>query len=214
LTASSPVSPRPPASSLDQDKNFAARLTAARDGSLDARGEILQRCRAYLLAAAGRGLAPELRAKVGASDLVQEALTLAHANFERFAGESEAELLAWLARIVERRVLTAKRQYIDTEKRDARRERSLDAADDSNNPVEHLALNTPTPASKAVHVEDQARLVAALARLAPKDREIIELRNLELLTFVAIGQKTGRTADAVRKHWGAAMERLLDALGE
>lgn len=214
MSASSPVSPRPPASKLDQESEFGAQLTAARDGSLDARGEILQRCRAYLLAAAGRGLMPDLRAKVGASDLVQEALTLAHANFERFVGDTEGELVAWLAKIVERRVLTAKRQYIDTEKRDVRRELPLDIADESNRPVENLALDTPSPASKVARQEDQERLETALARLSPGDRQVIEMRNLELLSFVAIGEKTGRTADAVRKQWVLAMERLLDECDE
>lgn len=213
MSATSPVSPRPPSPGSNLDQDFGRRLAAAREGSLDARGEVLQRCRDYLLAVAGRELLPEVRAKVGASDLVQEALTLAHANFDRFDGKTEGELFAWLTRIVDRRVLSAKRRYLDTGKRDARKEQSLDEADDSGNPLP-LAANSPTPASKAVRQEDLTRLQAALARLRPVDREIIELRNLELLSFVAIGEQTGRTADAARKQWVRAMERLMDELGE
>lgn len=212
MSSSSPVSPRPP--KLIRDEPFVAQLDAARAGSLEARGEILQKCRAYLLAAAGRGLSQELRAKVGASDLVQEAMTLAHANFERFGGESEGELLAWLNRILERRVLTARRRFLDTDKRDVRKELSLDAGYDASNLDFELPLDTPTPGSKAIHREEHEQLQAALERLRPADREIIELRNLELLSFVAIGERLGRTQDAVRKQWVRAMERLLDECDE
>ena len=50
----------------------ALRLAAARTGSSEALGQALQACRGYLLLLAERELDPDLRAKGGASDVVQE----------------------------------------------------------------------------------------------------------------------------------------------
>jgi len=172
----------------------------------------LQQCRDYLLAVAMRRLPARLQAKVGASDVAQEALTQAHANFDRFTGETESELLAWLARILEYRVLTVERKFLKTVARDVGREVSLDLPGDSSAGPFDLVRDTPGPSSRADAQEEHARLSEAMARLRPDDRQIIELRNLELLSFAEIGRRTERSADAVRKHWARAVERLQEEL--
>lgn len=209
VDATSAVGAGPSAGSV-----FRANLAAARAGELAARGEVLQRCRGYLLAAAIRRLPVELQAKVGASDLAQDALTQAHANFDRFIGDSEGELLAWLGKILDYSVLTVERRYRGTSKRAIAREVPLaDESDSSNVPIE-LARDTPRPDSRVALLEERARLAKVMASLRPADREVIELRNLQALSFAEIARRTGRTPDAVRKHWARALDRLSDALGQ
>ena len=45
---------------------------------------------------ANQELSPELAAKLGPSDLVQETFLKAHCEIGRFHGHTEADLLAWL----------------------------------------------------------------------------------------------------------------------
>src|SRR5687767_14806787 len=75
-------------------------LTEARAGSTAALGELLEHHRAYLLKVAREHITPKLYPKVDASDLVQETFLDAHRDFDRFHGEGEAELRAWLRRLV------------------------------------------------------------------------------------------------------------------
>src|SRR5947209_3557782 len=70
-------------------------LAAARTGSADALGRLLEACRGYLLLIGQRELDPALRAKGGASDLVQQTFLEAQRDFARFRGATEADLLAW-----------------------------------------------------------------------------------------------------------------------
>ena len=56
--------------------------------------------RTYLLTVAERALAPELKTKEGASDVVQETLVEAHRIFHRFEGRSEEALRAWLQKLL------------------------------------------------------------------------------------------------------------------
>jgi RNA polymerase sigma-70 factor (ECF subfamily) len=183
-------------------------LAAARAGSPEALGAALETCRNYLLAVAQRQLAPELHAKGGASDLVQETFLEAQQNFARFEGTSEAELLAWLRQILVDNVANFTRRYCGTGKRDVRREVAL-GADDSAQPAGPvLADPLLTPSSQAIEREQSAALQQALERLPEDHRRVIVLRYLEARSFEEIGPLMARTPDAARKLWLRAMQRL------
>ncbi len=53
---------------------------------------VIESCRSYLLLVAERALAPDLKAKEAASDLVQDALLEAHREPGRWSGRAEPEL--------------------------------------------------------------------------------------------------------------------------
>src|SRR5262245_5783304 len=118
----------------------AERLAAARAGSHEALGEALEACRRYLLLVAQRELAPELQAKGGASDLVQQTFLEAQRDFPRFAGTTEAELLAWLRCILLHNLGKFSRQYRGTQKRGLEREVTLDGDSAAGGPGGRLAL--------------------------------------------------------------------------
>src|SRR5438874_308510 len=75
-------------------------LAAARGGCRQALGALLERYRDYLLLLARAELAPDLRPKEGASDLVQQTFLEAQRDFAAFQGRTEEELLAWLKRLL------------------------------------------------------------------------------------------------------------------
>ena len=84
--------------------------------------EVLGTCRRFLLTIAHAELPGCLRAKGGASDIVQEALASAHRARDQFRGETVAELRAWLRAILLNEASAFRRRYLDTAVRDVARE--------------------------------------------------------------------------------------------
>src|SRR5438105_3396849 len=97
-------------------------LQEAQAGSRDALGRALEACRAYLLLIARHEMPADLRAKGGASDLVQETFLEAQRDFAQFQGQTAEELQAWLRRLLLNNIANFVRRYRETDKRDARRE--------------------------------------------------------------------------------------------
>src|SRR5215471_5317922 len=96
----------------DPKERLEGWLAEARAGEVHALGEALEACRAYLLHVAEHELETGLRAKGGASDLVQQTFMEAQQDFSRFAGTSEAELLAWLRRMLLNNIANFRRQWL------------------------------------------------------------------------------------------------------
>lgn len=187
-------------------------LSQARGGSLAAQGQILELCRKYLLLVANRELEAKLRAKGGASDLVQETLLEAHRGFARFEGTTRAEFLAWLRRILLNNLSNFRRRYVETENRCISRELSLDVSDSVADLKRSLALDTPSPSSRAAAGEESAALDRALELLPVDYREVILLRHGQGLSFADVGQLLDRSDEAARKLYVRAIERLRQEL--
>jgi len=187
-------------------------LPAARAGSREALGKLLEAARQYLLSIARQEFDPDLRAKNSPSDVVQETFVEAQRDFGQFQGDTEAELLAWLRQLLLHRVGKLRRRYRDTQKRRLAREVALGGDDSSDGPAAGLAANVPSPSGQAMeHEEDQA-LQEALERLPEDYRRVITLRYQEQLPFEAIGELLQRSPEAARKLWARAVERLHEEL--
>lgn len=183
-------------------------LAEARAGSRPALGQLLETCRGYLLLIARQQLPTDLRAKGGASDLVQETFLEAQRDFLQFQGTTEAELLAWLRRRLLNNVGHFLRRYRSTAKRAVGREVALAAEGSSESPAGGLAADVPSPSDEAVRREQAESLHRALQRLPEDHRRVIVLRYLEERSFEEIGGMMGRSPDAARKLWSRAMGRL------
>jgi len=188
------------------------RLAAARAGSREARGEALEACRAYLLVVAERELDPSLRAKGGASDLVQQTFLEAQRDFGRFQGSSAEQLRAWLRQVLRNNLASFARQFRETQKRQAGREVALPQSTSSG--PGGLATDTPTPSRHAIADEDAAALQAALERLPDDYRQVIALRYDEDRPFAEIAEIMQRSPNAVRKLWARAVEQLQREMGK
>jgi RNA polymerase sigma-70 factor (subfamily 1) len=123
--------------------------------------------RSYLTLLARVQLGRDLRGKVDPSDLVQEAFLEAHRDFGGFRGRTEAELLAWLRRVLATGLADQVRRYRGTRQRDLRLERQLAAALDQSSQAleEGLAATGSSPSARAERHEEARRLAAALERL-------------------------------------------------
>ncbi len=97
-------------------------VAAARAGSSDAMGLLLQSCRTYLLAISESELSAELRIKVSPSDLVQETFAEGQRSMPNFSGSQPEEFLAWLRGILMHKVAHSRRRFLGTAARDLGRE--------------------------------------------------------------------------------------------
>jgi RNA polymerase sigma-70 factor, ECF subfamily len=183
-------------------------ISEARGGSREALGRALDACRRYLLGVAEGQLAPDLKSKGGASDIVQETFLEAQRDFGRFEGSSAEELRAWLRQLLLHNVGTFTRRYRGTGKREIAREIAL-GADGSRPGIEQgLAGSTLSPSGVAIEHERALALRKALERLPEEYRRVVVLRFEEGRSFEEIGRLTDRSPDAARKVWSRAMERL------
>jgi RNA polymerase sigma-70 factor, ECF subfamily len=185
---------------------------AARSGSRDALGALLDSCRPYLLKIARDELPPALTVKGGASDVVQETLLDAIRGFSRFHGDSDVELRAWLRHLLFFRIGKLVRRFRVAGKRQLAREVRLDAADSASLAAVPVAPQS-TPSSRAAANERDAALERALARLPADYREVIRLRYQERQSFETIAAAMGRSANAVNLLWFKAVRRLREELG-
>src|SRR5262245_11883099 len=97
-------------------------LCEARDGHTERLGELLELYRNYLRSVAGAQMEVHLQARVHPSDVVQETYLLACRHFRRFRGGGARELVAWLRRILVRRIARQVEKQLRTQKRNALRE--------------------------------------------------------------------------------------------
>jgi RNA polymerase sigma-70 factor (ECF subfamily) len=188
-------------------------LAAARSGQTDAMGRAFEACRNYLLLVAEREMDARLRAKGGASDVVQQTFLEAHKDFGRFQGTSEQELLAWLRKMLLNNVANFRRHWAETGKRRADREVPL-APDPSRGGASWLADGGPTPSREVMAGEARDALAEAMARLPEDYQLVLRMRYQEGRPFEEIALAMDRSANAVRKVWARAVERLQQELEE
>ena len=199
---------------LDSSVRFRELLEAAREGSNEALGKALEICRQYLLLVANRELDSQLQAKGGGSDLVQETFFEAQRDFGKFSGSTQEEMLAWLRQILLHNIQNFHRFWLETQKRNAGVEIQIQDDNSSRDLGPQFPSPQQTPSQWAMKKERIAAIDMALARLPDEYRQVIVLRYQQHLSFEEISGKLGRTADAARKLWVRAVERLQAELGQ
>jgi RNA polymerase sigma-70 factor (ECF subfamily) len=194
----------------DPEPNIAELLAQARQGDAAGRDQLFRQCRNYLGAVAKVQVESWLRAKVDASDLVQQTLFEAHRDFDRFQGQTEAEWLAWLRRILTHNALDHVRRYHGTAKRQAGRELTARPGGEKSTWQAEPRAPGPSPSEELIRRDEELRMATALARLTPDHRQVIVLRNLERLPFDQVAQRMGRSRPAVQMLWMRAIKKLQE----
>ena len=194
-------------------------LGQARNGDAESLGLLLRNYFRYLNCLSIGRLDDRIRARVSASDIVQETLLEAHRDFQKFVGTSLQEFTGWLRKILFNNLARAVENHLKAAKRDVRRQCSLDEQiDDASHRAHRLgsALNDcmPSPSSVIRSDESLQRLTLAIT-LLPKDyREVIQLRHFEGLSFPEIAVRLDRNPGATRMLWFRAVEKLKEAMNQ
>jgi RNA polymerase sigma-70 factor (ECF subfamily) len=182
------------------------QIDAIRAGDEAALGQMLEETRSYLLLVADRELDGQLRAKVGASDIVQDTLLEAGQGIGAFRGGTEDELRAWLLRILRHNLTDVARKYFVATRRAVGRELPLLEG------LEPATRPGNSPSSIVRRAEADEELDAAIDQLPEKYRSAVLLRHQQRLSWNEVGQQLGITAEAARKIWSRAIRQLRDAL--
>jgi RNA polymerase sigma-70 factor (ECF subfamily) len=182
----------------------------AEDGGL-----AVERFRKYLLLLAQSHLGRQLGRKLDASDVVQQTLLEAHRQRGQFRGHSEAEMAAWLRRMLACNLADALRG-LGRGKRDVARERSLEAAlDESSARLEAwLAAEQSSPSQRAERNEQLVRLADTLATLPDAQRQAVVLHYWQGLSLAAVAHQMGRSPAAVAGLLQRGLRTLRTLLAE
>jgi RNA polymerase sigma-70 factor (ECF subfamily) len=172
-------------------------------------GRPLEQYRDYLRLLAQLHADPRLQAKVDPSDVVQETLLKAHRALDQFRWQSEAEMAAWLRKILANTLADVVRRF-GTDARDVQLERSLlTSLDESSSRLESwLAADQSSPSAQVLREEQLLRLAAALGQLSDDQRQAIELRHLKGASLEEIAQQMGRSKGAAAKLLFRGVESL------
>lgn len=201
---------------MDSGLNLLAEslLHAARAGDRIAFGQLLERYRHYLELLARIQIGRRLQGKVDAADLVQDTFLEAHRSFERFQGDAEPVLRAWLHQILAGQLAHLVRRYCQTQGRDVNLEEALLKDLDQSSDVLDRGLtdSRASPVDSAVRREQAVALADALSELPADYRDVIILRQIEGLGFAEVAQRMERSVDSVQKLWIRALDRLRQRL--
>jgi RNA polymerase sigma-70 factor (ECF subfamily) len=192
-------------------------LDRAQAGSTESLGHLLQLYSNYLKLLVLAQLEKNLRVRVSPSDVVQETFFEAHRDFPQFRGQSSGEFLAWLRKILVNNLCRVVEQHVLAEKRDVRREVSLErlatALEQSTARLEAVLPDPGSSPSAGAHRREMEIVLAdQLAELPSDYRDVIVMRHIEALPFDEIGRRMERSSGAVRMLWLRAVKLLRERL--
>ena len=197
--------------------NWRLVLAQAQTGDRSSAGRLLNVVAQELHLMAEIEMDRKLRARLSAADLVQETLLEAHRDLDQFRGTSPREFTAWLRQILTNNIRRAVEQHVLAEKRDVRRDISLDGFKSATHPAGSAdRLDLPgrdeTPSAHFERSERSLLLTGLLDSLSTSHREVLVLRNLRGLPFKDVASEMQRSVPATKMLWMRAMEQLRQAV--
>lgn len=191
------------------DSNFIPQI---KQHNADALAEFIEENRNQLTGFVRSITGDHLLAVVELDDLIQEISTTAITSLST-APLDQYEPMQWLQQIARRRVADAHRFHFGAQRRDAGRQKSLQAgggsADASAVGLEQLLAASMTSPSAAVSRDIRMhRMMEAINELPDEQRAAIQLRYAEGMSTKAIAEKLGKTDVATRVLLSRSMRHL------
>lgn len=178
-------------------------IDQAREGCDSALAQIVNRFESYLLMIAAERIGVSVKAKFGASDIVQASLMEACEEICDFRGTSEQELRGWLKRIVLNNLSDQLKQFCETQKRALSKEYPL-ASWVSSIPDP----DTPTPSVVIRRQETDDLLKHLVDQLPANQRQVVESRHRFGYSYAQIAVQMGTTEANARQLWSRATQQL------
>ena len=198
-----------------QDAELLNAAPAERDAVL---GDLLERHQQRLLRMVEMRMHPRVRARVGASDVVQDACVEVHRCIQDYVDDPQIPFFLWLRRITAQRLMKAHRFHLDAQRRDVRREAGADRLhmpETSVVALVDLLAGTRTSAHSAIaRDERRERIAALLEEMSPTDREVLSMRHFEELSNEEVATELGLGKHAASKRYIRALQRLKQLLGD
>lgn len=172
-------------------------LQQVQAGDSRAGTSLLELYRPLLLDYVERRLDRRLRAKAGASDIVQQSIVEAWRTIHQFNPDGLAAFWKWLRRIADHNILDLNRKY-RRRKADMTLERPHTSAD-IRALIDNLSIGKRSDRADNLERQETAQKVhAALAGLSEEYRVILRWRYDEKVEYQEIGARIDRSEDAAR----------------
>ena len=151
-----------------------------------------------------------LRSRLESMDLVQDVFVNAFGALGDFTYKNEGDFVRWLSKITQN-ALADNRDKLHAAKRDIRKELRFGGHNSATDGVLREVqgnLDAATPSMIMSKREDLSKLEKAIDRLKPEYRDVVVLSKIEGLSYKEIGQRLGKSPDAVRMLMPSAMAEL------
>ena len=161
---------------------------------------------------------PRLKARVGPSDVLQEAYLEAAQRVDAYLKKPGVPLFVWLRSLVGQHLQKMHRRHLGARRRDVRREIPIGGAGvpaaTSAAMSLHILAKNKSPSEEAIQAEQKGQLEEGLVAMDPIDREVLALRHFEHLTSAEAALVLGIGEDAAKKRYLRALERLKHILSK
>lgn len=202
-------------------------------GDETARSTLLQQHRERLVRMIKLRMDARLQARFDASDVVQEALVVAARRLDNYAAQTLVDgpdfkasekhsgwdgripFYPWLRKIAWEQLMKFHERHMETAKRSVKREVALTSklCDESARLlVDRLAGSEDSPSESLIKMERRSQIKKTLKSMNLQDRNVIELRYLEQLSYTEIAAVLEISEPAVRTRHFRALQRLHQAL--
>lgn len=191
----------------------ARMLTDARSGDRAAFNRLFARHRPHLRKVIAMRLDPQLRARVDASDVVQETQAAAFDRLEDYLARQPMPFRLWLRKTAHERLIALRRRHLEAARRAVGREISLPDGS-ALKLAENLVASGTSPSQRLARKEIAQQVRAAVAQLPDMEREILIMRNFEELTNQEVACVLDVDPAVVSRRLGRSVMRLRDILLE
>lgn len=153
-----------------------------------------------------------VRARVDASDVVQEAFAEAVRRFPAYEKERKMSPYVWLRFLTLQQLTIAHRRHLGVQARTATLEQPLnfegETSLESGAIAVCLADDEITPSETVSRAEQIKQMTDALDEMEPLDREVLVLRHFEHMEHAEIGELLNLSADAVSSRYRRALTKI------
>jgi RNA polymerase sigma-70 factor, ECF subfamily len=182
-------------------------------GETDALGELFVHFQPRLFRLIGLRMAPQLRGRLDAADVLQEAWLDIDRRFPEWLAKREMPLFLWVRFLTVQKLAELHRRN-GAQVRDAGREVPMHAGPEASvgSLAQHLAGSFTSPSQGLARAELVEQVQAALNDLAELDREVLVMRHFEELSNNEVAAILGITKAGASNRYMRALKRLRVAL--
>jgi RNA polymerase sigma-70 factor (ECF subfamily) len=188
-------------------------LDRAMNGDVSARSHLLAKHSERLLRMVELRMDPRLKPRIGASDIVQDAIIEADRRLPNFPRDRPVSFYVWLRTLTQQKLLDATRFHL-RKQRNVKQEIRLDVLPDATSRVFVLELadSIATPGRAAERVERAAIVGTAIQSLRPEQREVLVLRHFEGLSNREVAEVLDVSESTASSRYIQAIQRLTKSL--
>jgi len=185
-------------------------VARAKAGDAAAQNELFADCAGRIQGWMRKVLDRRLQARMGGSDIAQEAFMAAYAALPQFEYAGPGSFKRWLDQVCRSRLVDAVRRHLEAQRRAA----SLEAPQQSSSFRWEIPASAPAPSGRILQQENAEALKRALAELPPDYERILRLVFFKHMKIKDAAQRMGRSHEATQKLFTRALARLREAARE